>query len=144
MKLSLISQGKVFFSLSHRLCSLQPTQPALGFTISTCLLHYTGWQYAVDLYGLYPLLGNYHKVMSIVAQAFGHGDGLSDSLNYNLAHLRPLNMYRLHSGYSPSLDISQASASQLIASDLLLRYLPFHFPHGSYLCLDFSLVMPIY
>lgn len=48
---------------------------------------------------LYPLLGNYHKVMSITAQALGHGYGLSNSLYNDLAHPMPLNLYHSHSSH---------------------------------------------
>ena len=40
----------------------------------------------------YPLLGSYHMVMSIAAQAFDHNYGLSDSLGYSLAHPKPLGL----------------------------------------------------
>ena len=52
---------------------------------------------------LYPLLGNYHKAMSIAAQALGHGYGLSNSMYNDLALPMPLNLYHSHSGYSSFL-----------------------------------------
>jgi hypothetical protein len=78
-----------------------PRQPSLGLTITTCLLYCIGGQYAANLPMLYHLVGCYHKVMSIVAQPFGHNYGLSNFFSYSLAHSMPLSMYHSHYGYSP-------------------------------------------
>ena len=40
---------------------------------------------------------------TIVAQAFGHNYGLSNSFNNGFAHPKPLSVHRSHYGNSPSL-----------------------------------------
>ena len=121
-----------------------PRQPSLSFTIFACLLHCNGWRYAAHSSRLYPFPCNYHRVISITAQALGHGYGLSNSLGYNLV--------------IPSLSVSNAHtlaicllwiwlkllATMFIASGVFLSQLPFHLPYMNYSCLDLSLVMPLH
>ena len=57
---------EVLCSVSYWLWGLEPKSALTRLDHLCILLHYIGWWFAIDSPKLYPLLGNYHKVKSLV------------------------------------------------------------------------------